>query len=87
MVREKIKKVMELKNIHVCKLAVECGIHNTSIYSFLSGQRGLSYDHLEKVMSCLGLTLVPKKSFHFHSDYLEEKERKRQERIAAKRNE
>lgn len=87
MLREKIKMAIGEQNIPIKRISTACDIHLTCLYAFLSGQRNISYDQLERVMSYLGLTLVPKKGFHFHSDFLEEKERKRQERIAAKRNE
>ncbi len=87
MFREKIKMAIGEKNIPSSRVAKECDIRVSCFYSFLSGQRGITYEQLEKVVANLGLVLVPKKGFHFHSDFLEEKERKRQERIAARQKE
>lgn len=87
MFRENIKKAMKDQNVRVLQIAKVCGINDTSISSFLSGARTLRHDDIEKMVSYLGLTFVPKKCFRFHSDYLEKKEAKRQARIAARRNE
>ena len=87
MFREKIKIAMGEKNLRVGIVSVGSGIHCSTLSSFMSGQRGLNYEQLENLVSYLGLTLVSKKGFHFHSDFMEEKETKRQERIAARRNE
>lgn len=87
MFREKIKMAMGAQNLRVCKVAAECGIVSTSLSSFLNGSRGLKYDQLEKLVAHLGLTLAPKKGFHFHSDFMEKQEKEREEKIAARRNE
>lgn len=78
---------MGAQNLRVCKVAAECGIVSTSLSSFLNGSRGLKYDQLEKLVAHLGLTLAPKKGFHFHSDFMEKQEKEREEKIAARRNE
>lgn len=85
MFREKIKIKIGEKNLRVCKVATECGIVSTSLSSFLNGQRGLKYEQLEKLMSYLHLTLVPKKNFRFHSEFMDKQEEEREAKIAAKR--
>lgn len=87
MFREKIKMAIGAKNLRVCKVSTECGIVSTSLSSFLNGSRGLKYDQLEKLVAYLGLTLVPKKGFHFHSDFMEKQEEEREAKIAARRKE
>lgn len=87
MFREKIKMAMGEQGLRTCKVSADCCINSSNLSTFLNGQRGLNYEQLERLVAYLGLTLAPKKGFHFHSDYMEEKEKKRQERIAAKRNE
>ncbi len=87
MFREKIKMAMGAQNLRVCKVSTECGIVNTSLSSFLNGSRGLKYAQLEKLVAYLNLTLVPKKGFRFHSDFMEKQEEEREAKIAARRNE
>lgn len=85
MFREKIKMAIGQKNLRVSKVATECGIVSTSLSSYLNGSRGLKYDQIEKLIEYLGLTLIPKKEFHFHSDFLERQEEEREAKIAARR--
>lgn len=87
MFREKIKMAMGAQNIRVVQMSKECGINASSISAFLNGSRNLRYEHIEKIVTYLGLTLVSKEKFHFHSDYMEQKEVERQQRIAERRNE
>lgn len=87
MFREKIKMVIGEKNLRVSKVSKDCEIVSTSLSSFLSGQRGLKYEQLERLVPYLGLTLVPKKGFHFHSDFMEKQEEEREAKIAARREE
>lgn len=87
MFREKIKMAMGAKNLRTCNVAAECGINSTCLSSFLSGQRGLKYEQLETLVAHMGLTLVPKKAFHFHSEFMEKQEEERQAKIVARRNE
>lgn len=75
------------KNLRVSKVSSDCGIVSTSLSSFLSGQRGLKYEQIEKLVSYLGLTLVPKKAFHFHSDFMDKQQEEREAKIAARREE
>lgn len=85
MFREKIKISIVQKNLRVNKVAAECGIVSTSLSSYLNGSRGLKYDQIEKLVEYLGMTLVPKKEFRFHSDFLERQEEEREAKIAARR--
>lgn len=85
MFREKIKLAMGQKNLRVKTVAAECGIVSTSLSSYLNGQRGLKYDQIEKLVEYLGLTLVPKGGFRFHSDFMEKQEEEREAKIAARR--
>lgn len=85
MFREKIKLAMGQKNLKVKTVSAECGIVPTSLSSYLNGQRGLKYDQIEKIVEYLGLTLVPKDGFHFHSDFMEKQEMEREAKIAARR--
>lgn len=87
MFREKIKMVIGEKNLRVSKVSKDCEIVSTSLSSFLSGQRGLKYEQLERLVPYLCLTLVPKKGFHFHSDFMEKQEEEREAKIAARREE
>ncbi len=85
MFREKIKLAIGQKNLRVKTVSTECGIIPTSLSSFLNGQRGLKYDQIEKLVEYLGLTLVPKKDFHFHSDFMDRQDEEREAKIAARR--
>lgn len=85
MFREKIKLAIGQKNLRVKAVSTECGIIPTSLSSFLNGQRGLKYDQIEKLVEYLGLTLVPKKDFHFHSDFMDRQDEEREAKIAARR--
>lgn len=87
MFREKIKMAMGERNLRTCNVAAECGINSTCLSSFLNGQRGLKYDQLETLVAHIGLALVPKKAFHFHSEFMEKQDEERQAKIAARRNE
>lgn len=84
MFREKIKMAIAKDNRKVGNVAIACGMASSSLSSFLNGNRGIKYEHLEKVVQHLGLALVPKKEFHFHSDFMEKQESEREARIAAR---
>lgn len=80
MFREKIKMEIGRQELKVKTVAVECGILPTSLSSFLNGQRGLKYQYIEKLLDYLHLALVPKKDFNFHSDFMEAKEKAKDEK-------
>lgn len=80
MFREKIKMEIGRRELKVRSVATECGVLPTSLSSFLNGQRGLKYQYIEKLIEYLHLALVPKKDFMFHSDYMEAKEKVKEEK-------
>lgn len=82
MFREKIKLAIGAKNIKIGALAKQCGIVTTSLSAYLSGQRGLKQEQLEKLMERLDLSLQPKSDFRFHSDFMEKQEAEREAKIA-----
>jgi transcriptional regulator with XRE-family HTH domain len=53
-IREAIKQ-SELTAYQICK---ETGIQNSSMSRFLSGERGLSLAHLDKLAALLGLRIA-----------------------------
>lgn len=80
MFREKIKMEIARRELKVRDVAEKCGILPTSLSSFLNGQRGLKYQYIENLLECLRLALVPKKDFLFHSDYMEAKEKAKEDK-------
>lgn len=85
MFREKIKMAIGQKNLRIKTVSFECKIIPTSLSSYLNGQRGLRYEQIETLVEYLGLSLVPKREFHFHSDFLDRQEEEREAKIAARR--
>lgn len=85
MFREKIKLAIGEKNLRTNTIALSCGIPPTSLSSYLSGNRGIKYEQLEKIVEHLGLTLSPKKDFHFHSEFLEKQEEEHEAKIASRK--
>ena len=65
MFREKIKGTMYDKQISVKELARRTQINPSTISSFLVGNRAVSNENLDKILSALDLTLVPKARFVF----------------------
>ena len=86
MFREKIKLAMGNRNLKTSKVSAECGINSSVLSAFLSGSRNVKYEHIDTLVSYLDLTLVPKKGFHFHSEFMEKKEEEREAKIAARQN-
>lgn len=84
MFREKIKMAIAKENKKVGNVAIACGMPSTSLSSFLNGKRNIKYEHLEKVVQHLGLTLVSKKNFRFHSDFMDKQEEERVAKISAR---
>lgn len=84
-IRDSIRFAMWEKGIGTNQLAEKCGLVTTSLSSFLTGQRGMGYEKIEKIADFLGLRLEPKKDFVFHSIFLDEKEAERQARLEEKR--
>lgn len=66
-------------------VAAACGLVDTSLSSYLTGNRGLGYEQLERLSQYLGLSLQPRKGFVFRSAFLDAKEAARKEREEAKR--
>ncbi len=85
MFREKIKMAIGRKNLRIKTVSFECKIIPTSLSSYLNGQRGLRYEQIETLVEYLGMSLVPKREFHFHSDFLDRQEEEREAKIAARR--
>lgn len=85
MIREKIKEAIKERNIPIRQIAADCSILPTSISSYISGNRGLSYKNIDRLIQYLGLQFVPKKDFHFKSDFMDRQEEEREAMIAARR--
>ena len=60
MIREAIKKQIEIKNLNKSDLAKEIGITGNSMYRFLSGTLNLTIDKLEKLFELCELTIKEK---------------------------
>ena len=72
MFREKIKGKMNEDGISVKDLARKTKINPSTISSFLVGNRAISNENLDIILSVLELTLVPKPKFVFPTAVPEE---------------
>lgn len=58
-VEEQLKRAIQDCGEPTYAVAVGSGVSNPSLYRFLSGQRGLSFESAAKICRYLGLELVP----------------------------
>lgn len=65
MFREIIKKRLEQMNLTQVKLADITKINKSTIASFIAGNRSISNNNIEKILTALKLTLVPIPGFKY----------------------
>lgn len=58
MIREKIIQAMEDKSIRAADISAALNINKSSISLYLSGERGLKIESIEKILTYLGIRLV-----------------------------